>query len=139
MRANARRFADDGHVEVRDHAAARAHALAGEREEPVGRGAAPLRIARRKMLADVALGERAEDGVDQRMQRHVGIRMSGDAARMRDAHAAEHDMIAVGEGVDVKAVADAHVGKCRRAQQFGAGEIVVGGQFHVAGFACENV
>ena len=38
-------------------------------------GALPSRIVRRKMLADVAVGERAEDGVDQRMQADVGIGM----------------------------------------------------------------
>ena len=62
---------------------ARAHALAGEGEKAVGGGAPPLRIARRKVRADVAVGERAENGVDQRMQRDVGVGMSGDAARMR--------------------------------------------------------
>ena len=62
----------------------------------------------------------------KRMQRHVGVGMSGHAARMRDADAAEHDMIAVGEGVHVEAVAGPHVGKRRHAQRFGAGEIIVG-------------
>ena len=81
MRADARRLAHDGDVEMGDAAAARAHALDREGEEAVGRGAAPLRIARRKMHADVAFGERAEDRVDQRMQRHVGVGMAGDAAR----------------------------------------------------------
>ncbi len=30
-------------------------------------------IARREMRADVAIGQRAEDGIDQRMQHDVGI------------------------------------------------------------------
>jgi hypothetical protein len=58
---------------------------------------------------DIAFGERAQDGVDQRMQRHVGVGMSGHTPRMRNTHPAEHDVIAVGEGVHVESVADAHV------------------------------
>ena len=38
------------------------------REEDVGRGAAPARIGRRKMLADVAVAERAEHRVVSGMQ-----------------------------------------------------------------------
>ena len=138
MRRDARRFAHDGDVEMRDHAAAGAHPLAGEGEEAIRRRAAPLRIARRKVLADVAFGERAEDGIHQRMQRDVSIGMPGHAARIWDTDAAEHDVIAVGEGMDVEAVAGAHVGERRHAQRLGAGEIVVGGELHVAGFAVEH-
>ena len=138
MRRDAWRFAHDGDVEIADHATARAHALASKGEKAIRRSAAPLRIVGRKMLADIALGERAQDGIDQRMQRHISIRMAGHAAAMRDAHAAEHHMIAVDKGVHVEAVADAHVGKRRRVQEFGAGEIVIGGEFHVSCFAFET-
>ena len=58
------------------------HALDREFQELVGRRAAPARVARREMLADVAVGERAEDRVDERMQHHVGIGMA-DHARGR--------------------------------------------------------
>ena len=125
-------------VEMRDHAAAGAHAFAGEGEKAVRRRAAPLRVARRKVLADIALGERAENGVDQRMQRDVGIRVAGHPARMRNADAAEHDVVAIDKGVHVEAVPGAHIGERRHAQGFGAGEIVVGGQLHIAGFALEH-
>ena len=117
---------------------ARAHAFAGEGEKAVGRGALPLRIARRKMQPDIAVGERAENGVDQRMQRDVGVGMAGHAARMRDANAAEHDMIAIGESMDVETVAGAYVGEAARCASFGAGKIVIGGHLHVAGFALEH-
>ena len=65
------------------------------------------------MCADIAVGERAEDGVDQRMQHDVGIRMSGQARGMRDADAAEHDMIAVAKGMHVETRAGADVGRGR--------------------------
>ena len=100
-----------GDVEMRDHAAALGHALDREFEEAVRRRALPLRIARRKVLADVAVGERAEDGVDDGVQHHVGVGMSGQAAVMRDPHAAERDVIAGAEGVHVEADAGADVGQ----------------------------
>ena len=61
------------------------------------------------MRADVAVAERAENGVDQRMQHHVGVGMSVQPAVMGNADAAEHDMIAVAEGVDVEAHAGADI------------------------------
>ena len=124
MRPDARRLADHGHVEMGDEAAARRYALDGKAQETVGGGAAPLRIAGRKMGADVAFGERPENGVDQRMQHHVGIGMAGQGLAMRDAHAAEHDMIAVAEGMHVDAGADAQVAQRACKQRFGAGEIL---------------
>ena len=83
VRADPRRLADDRDIEMRDASAARLHALDRKVEEAVRGGAAPLRIARRKVHADVAVGERAEDRVDQRMQHDVGVGMARDAARMR--------------------------------------------------------
>ena len=90
------------------------------------------------MRPDVAIGERAENGIDQRMQRDIGVGMSGDAARMRNSHAAKHDVVAVGEGMHIKAIAGAHIGKARQVQNFGAGKIVVGRHLDVAGFAFEH-
>ena len=80
-----------------------AHALDREGEKTVGGSAAPLRIAGREMHPDIAVGERAENGVDQRMQRHIGVGMPGEALLMRNAHAAERDMVAGPEGVHVVA------------------------------------
>ena len=60
-------------------AAARGHALDRVFQELVGGGALPFRVARRKMRADVAVGERAEDGVDQRMQADVAVGMGEEA------------------------------------------------------------
>ena len=81
MRPDARGLAHDVDIDMGDAAAARGEALEREGDEPVGRGAAPLRIARRKMHADVAVGERAEDGVGQRVQDHVGVGMAGERLR----------------------------------------------------------
>src|SRR3546814_19160253 len=72
-----------------DPPAARRDAFAGEGEEAVRRRAAPLRIARREMVADVAVGEGAEDRVGQRMKRDIGIAMALKSMTMRDFHAAD--------------------------------------------------
>ena len=90
-------------------AAARFYTLDRESQEAIGRGASPLRIARRKMRADIAVGQRAEKGIDQRMQPNVGVGMADEAAVMRDADAAEHHVIARPEGVHVDAGAGAHI------------------------------
>src|SRR3546814_11708081 len=76
MRANFRRFGNDGQVDMVDPPAARRDAFAGEGEEAVRRRAAPLRIARREMVADVAVGKGAEDRVGQRLKRDIGIAMA---------------------------------------------------------------
>ena len=85
------------------------------------------------MLADVAVGERTENGVDDRVQRDVGVGMAGEAALMLDPHAAEHDMVAVAEGMHVEAVAETEVSEACDAPRLGLGEVVVGGELHVAG------
>src|SRR3990167_8752798 len=59
VRADLRGLGDNGQVDMIDAAAARRHALGRESEEAVRSGAAPLRIARRKMIANIAVGERA--------------------------------------------------------------------------------
>ena len=55
------------------------------------------------MDADIALGEGPEDGVDERMQHHVGVGVTANPALMRDAHAAQHHVIAGAELVEFHA------------------------------------
>ncbi len=134
----ARRLADDGDVEMGDAAAALAHALRREGEEAVGARALPLRIAGRKMRADVAVGERAEDGVDQRMERRVGIGIAGEAALMGDAHPAEPDMIAVAERMHVVAGGGADIAERGELRRRDAREILFRGQLDVGALALEH-
>ena len=46
------------------------------------------------MRADVALGDGAEHRVGDRMGEHVGVGMAGEAMRVRNADAAEPDLVA---------------------------------------------
>ena len=59
----------------------------------------------RKMMADVALADRAEHGVGDGVSEHVGIAVAIEAVRMRDFHAAEDERAAFDEAMHV--VADA--------------------------------
>jgi len=61
---------------MRDTATARPQALDREGKEPIRGGAAPLRIARRKVHPDVAVRERPQYGIDQGMEDYVGVRMA---------------------------------------------------------------
>ena len=66
------------------------------------------------MRTDVAGATSGKQGVGQRVQRHVGIRMAGQLFAMRNPDAAEPDMVARLEGMHVIAVAGSHVGKTSR-------------------------
>ena len=82
---------------MRDAPAARAHALDREGQETVGTRAAPLRVTGWKVHADVAVRERPQYGINQCVQHNIGIGMAVEPARVRDAHAAEHHMVAGAE------------------------------------------
>ena len=91
-----------------------------------------------KMCADIAVGERAEDGVDQQRaapRRHPNVRRARGHVRCGPA---QHDMIAVAKGVHVEAHAGADVGKLFKQHRFGSQEIVGGGKFDVGCFALES-
>ena len=58
-------------------------------------------------------------------------------ARVGDAHAAEHDVIAVAELVNVEAEAGAHVAQSGKLGGFRTREILVGRKFHVSRLTLE--
>ena len=93
-------------------------------EEQRRGGAAPLRVRRREMVADVAGAERAQDRVGQRVEDDVGVAVAGKALVVRDMDAAEPELAAGGEGVDVEAEADARAEQRR----LGAEEVGLEGQ-----------
>ena len=87
---------------------------------------------------DIAIRKRAQDRVRQRMKDDVGIRMTDEAALMGNAHPADHDVIAVPEGVNVITRCGPYIPECAERREFSAGEIVRRGQFDVAAFAFED-
>jgi len=56
------------------------------------------------MMADIPLAKRAVKRIRQSVQAGIGIGMALQPARMRDFDAAQHDMIAGHQGMDVKAL-----------------------------------
>ena len=90
-----------------------------------------LAIAGRKMRADIAVRQRAEDGVDQRMQADIAVGMREKAACMRHPHAADHQVIAVAKGVHIVAGSGSDIAEHGAETGFFADKIFRGGQFHV--------
>src|SRR5690606_34963303 len=89
IRADLRRFADDRDIHVADRKPGLARQKNRVLDEAGRRRAAPLRIARRKVLPDVAGADRAEHGVDDRMQADIRVAMADKATRMLDTLAAK--------------------------------------------------
>ena len=139
MRPDLRPLADHRAVDMGDHAAAGSHAVCGIGQEDPGIRALPLRIGRREMRADVAVRQRAEDGVGNGVHQHVGVGMALQLAVVRDGDTAEPDGVAVLEGVDVVALADADVGEVAGEAALGGGEVAGRGDLHVGGVSVENV
>src|SRR5260370_37636507 len=98
QRSDLRTLADHRDLEIRDTAAARGDAIDGVFKELVGGGALPFEVARLKMLADIAVGQCPEDGVDHRMQPDVTAGMGEAAAEMRHGHPAIPQIHATAEG-----------------------------------------
>src|SRR5262245_25016427 len=80
VRRYAWELTDNREIEMRNKATTCPHPIDRENKEPVGRRAAPLRIGWRKMRANIAVGERAEDGIGKCMERNVGIRVPGESS-----------------------------------------------------------
>ena len=119
---------EDRDVGVGDAVAAIVGELHGVLEEVDRRGAFPLRVGGREVVADVAEREGAEDGVGEGVPGGVGVGMALQLLRVRDADAAEDDGVARLEAVDVEARADA---QGRGGDQFlGHGEVLRIGDLH---------
>ena len=114
MGRNLRGLAQDRHVDVGDAAAQRLHAVQRILQEDTRARAAPGRVARGKVLADVAVADGAEDRIGQRVERHIRVRVALEALGVGNADPAQPDMIAGCEGVHVKAAAVARLEQGRR-------------------------
>ena len=76
------------------------------------------------MLADIARPGGAQNGIDQRMDRDIGIRMAGKAVAMLQPHPAQPQLLARFKAVNIIAGADPH-GRCR-AEIVREGQLVQG-------------
>lgn len=71
-------------------------------------GAGPGRIGVGEVAADVAQRAGAEQGIADRMQQHVAVGVGDEAAVEGNGDAADPQVVALAEAVDVEAVADSH-------------------------------
>ena len=110
VRRDLGRLAQEGHVDVGDGAAARAHAPGRVGQEQVRGRALPARIGVGEMLADVAVADGAEQRIGERVQADVGVGVALQRVGVRNPDAAQPDVIAWREAVHVEALAGAHVG-----------------------------
>ena len=107
VRGDLRLLADEHAIRVDEHPALLAHLRVGLTQQVEAVGAAEALVARREQRADVAEPGSAEQRVDQRVREHVAVGVAGEAARMVDRHAAEHERHAVDERVRVDTDPDA--------------------------------
>ena len=70
-------FADDGEIEMGDHAAAPVHQVDGMKQELVRCRVAPAHVTGRKMFADIASRQCTEQCIGQGMQGNIRIGMAG--------------------------------------------------------------
>src|SRR6202171_1464527 len=131
QRSDLRALADQRYLEVRNAPAARGDAIDGVFEEAARCSTPPFGITRRKMRADIAVRQRTENGVNQRMETDVAVGMGKKAAAVRHADAADHQVIAIAEGVPVIAGAGADIAEHGAKAGFFADKIFRGCQFPV--------
>ncbi len=101
-------FGEHGDVRIHQHQARRVHAGGHLAQEYAAVGTSVTRIGIGKVLADVAIAERAQDGIAKSMDHHVTVRMRHHALGISDFHAAQHDMIAFPEGVHIESLTNPH-------------------------------
>src|SRR5262249_5713394 len=130
--SDARGFAHDREVEMRDAAAARSYALNGESEKTIGRGTSPLRVAGRKVRANISVGKGAEDRIGERMKRDIGVGVTGERVAVRNADSTKGDVVARAKRVDVQTRSSPHVTKGGRLDRFRAREVRRRCEFDVA-------
>ena len=98
---------EDGDVGVADAIAGGVYLGHDVDKENRAVGVFPFWVGWGKELADVALAQRAEDRIDERVDRHIAIAVRDGGLIGGDDDAAENQFAAGLEAVDVVAVADA--------------------------------
>src|SRR5262249_199642 len=109
MGRDARGLANDCEVKVSDAAAPGPHPFDGESKKLVGSGASPLWTGWGEVRANRALRDRTKHRVRNRMERDIGVGMSGECLVVCNAYPAEGHVIARAERVHVQPRADANI------------------------------
>src|SRR5215470_11334631 len=107
MRRKPRLFGNDGEIAVDDRKFFPPHDAENVFQELDARDIFIARVAVRKMETDVALAERSENRVDQRVEQHIGVGMAGEPRAVRNLDAAENELTPALKAMRVEAVTDA--------------------------------
>src|SRR6185437_12805180 len=112
-----------------ENTAARPQPVHGLGEKDRRGRAPPLRIGRREVAADVAIRERAEDRIGDGVRENIRIGMTNQPVIMRNLAAAEPDMVAQTESVDIETLTHADVEQRAEELRFREAEILAVGNF----------
>ena len=88
---------------MQDAPAARRNTLARILEENTRCCSTPARISGWKMLPDIPVSDRAENGVRQGMEQRVSIGMPRQRMAMRNRDTTQHHLMPIRKGMDIKA------------------------------------
>src|SRR5690625_2074954 len=77
------------------------------RQENMARRPLPLRVRGREMPPDIAIGQRAINGVGKRVQPDIGVGMPLQPLIVRNAYSAEPEVVAFRKAVDVETLTGA--------------------------------
>ena len=97
----------DGAVQIDQLETCRTHAAHGFGQQYDGAGTVKLRIRIGKMATNIAQGGRAQHGIGDGVQEHIGIRMPQQAVAMGHGHTAQQQGATWDEGMHIPAFADA--------------------------------
>ena len=108
MRQHFRRLSDDRHVDVAQRIAFGLNAAPGFAQQFAAVCPLKRRIGVREQLADIPQRSGTQQGVGQRMQRHVSIRMRQQTFFVRNTYAANDNWAFSAKGVYIKTVSNSH-------------------------------
>src|SRR5690242_5944512 len=131
MRGDFRPFADDGDIDMRDHAAQFADQRCRVVQKNMRRRPPPAFVRGRKMGAYISSADRAQQCVGQRMQSRIGIGMTFQSELVRDPDTAQPDMISARKAVHVETTSGPYIGEVGTRQAFGCFEITRSREFQV--------
>jgi hypothetical protein len=101
MGTDARLFGDQCRIDVCDLKTSFPNQLGCVREKKAAVGIAPGWVGWGEVLADVAEGGRTEERIDDRVQEHIGVGVTGQTRGMGDFDATENETSSHFELVDV--------------------------------------
>ena len=97
-----------------------------------------MRIAWRKMCADVAIGEGAQYCIGECVQCDVGVGMAGEGVAMCNVDSTKCNVVTGAKGMHIQSRTGAHIAECSRLNSFRTCEIFRCGELDVARLAREH-